>query len=317
MRRLNSPGALDGVLPRHRVRDVEQVRRVDGGADGLKLVHQLVVDVQAPRRVHDHHVEAQGARLADRLRRPPHGVHLPRRVEHAQAGLLAEHGQLPDGRGAAHVGGHHQRVSALPRQPRAQLPRRRRLARTLQPEEQHDARRPRRRGEAAGGVAEQREHLVPDDPHDLLRGREAAQHVLAHGAVAHAVHERLHDLEVDVGLEQRQPDLAQGGFDRGLGQARLSPKGAEHILEARAQGVEHDERSPLPAGSCRARGPRALTPCRANPYRTLPLPKLSIAHLPAPALPHGPCPAQPPARRMRGAGRSRRDARGAADGAMG
>ncbi len=86
--------------------------------------------------------------------------------------------------------------------------------------------------QAAVGVAEQREHLVADDPHDLLRGRQAAQDVLAHGPVAHAVDERLDDLEVDVGLEQRQPDLAQRGLDVGLGQARLAPQGAEDVLQA-------------------------------------------------------------------------------------
>ena len=52
-------------------------------------------------------------------------------------------------------------------------------------------------------VAEQRDHLVADDAHDLLRRRQAPQDVLAHGAVADAVHERLDHLEVDVRLEQR------------------------------------------------------------------------------------------------------------------
>ena len=43
-------GALDRVLPGHRVRDVEQVRRLHRGLDRLQFVHQLVVDVQPALR---------------------------------------------------------------------------------------------------------------------------------------------------------------------------------------------------------------------------------------------------------------------------
>ena len=64
------------------------------------------------------------------------------------------------------------------------------------------------------GVAEERQHLVADDPDDLLRRRQALQDVLLHRPIAHAIDERLDDLEVDVGFEQRQPDLAQRGLDR-------------------------------------------------------------------------------------------------------
>ena len=72
----------------------------------------------------------------------------------------------------------------------------------------------RGRLQAALGVAEQRDHLVADDLDDLLRRREAAEHVLPHRPVANAVDERLDDLEVDVRLEQREADLAQRGLDR-------------------------------------------------------------------------------------------------------
>ena len=65
----------------------------------------------------------------------------------------------------------------------------------------------------AFGVAEERHHLVADDLDDLLRRREAAEHVLPHRPIAHAVDERLDDLEVDVRLEQREPNLAQRGLD--------------------------------------------------------------------------------------------------------
>ena len=91
----------------------------------------------------------------------------------------------------------------------------------------------------AFGVAEQRHHLVADDLDDLLRRRQAAEHVLLHRPVADAVDERLDDLEVDVGFEQRQPDLAQRRLDVLGRQPRFAPQGLEDVLQACAQGLEH------------------------------------------------------------------------------
>src|SRR3954452_8323236 len=56
-------GNLDGVLPRHRVSDVEEVRWVGDALNRDQLVHQVVVDVQTSGRVDDHDVEAQRAGL--------------------------------------------------------------------------------------------------------------------------------------------------------------------------------------------------------------------------------------------------------------
>ena len=92
-----------------------------------------------------------------------------------------------------------------------------------------DARQPALR------VAEQRQHLVAHDAHDLLRGRQALEHVLIDGAIAHPVDERLDDLEVDVGLEERHADLAQRRLDGLLRQASFAAKGAEDSLQSIAE----------------------------------------------------------------------------------
>ena len=97
----------------------------------------------------------------------------------------------------------------------------------------------RRRRQAALGVAEERHHLVADDLDDLLRRRQAAEHVLPHRPVAHAVDERLDDLEVDVGFEQREPNLAQRRLDVLRRQPRLAAQRLENVLEACAEGLEH------------------------------------------------------------------------------
>ena len=103
----------------------------------------------------------------------------PGRIVHANAGLLRDDVQLLNRGRTLDVGRHEQRMLALLRQPRRQLARRRRLAGALQPEQQDDARPLGRRLEAAFGVAEERHHLVADDPDDFLRRRQAAQDVLA------------------------------------------------------------------------------------------------------------------------------------------
>ena len=77
------------------------------------------------------------------------------------------------------------------------------------------------------------------DLHDLLPGGEALQDVLAGRALPHLGDEVLDDLEVDVGLEQREPDLAHRLRDRLLVEAALAAQVAEGVLELVGEGVEH------------------------------------------------------------------------------
>ena len=58
------------------------------------------------------------------------------------------------------------------------------------------------------------------------------EHLLVDRPIAHAIDERLDDLEVDVGLEQRQPDLAQRRLDGLFGEPRLAAKRLEDVLQA-------------------------------------------------------------------------------------
>ena len=61
-------------------------------------------------------------------------------------------------------------------------------------------------------AAERLDHFVADDLDDLLRGRKRGEHFLAHGFFLDVLDELLDDAEMDVGLEQRHADLAQGGL---------------------------------------------------------------------------------------------------------
>ena len=134
---------------------------------------------------------------------------------------------------------------ALFGQPLRQLAGGCRLAGTLKTEQQNDARPFGACLQSAFGVAEQRDHFVSNDLDDLLRRRQAAEHVLPQRPIAHPVDERLDDFEIDVGFEQRQTNLPQRRFDVLRRQPRLAPQGLENVLETIAQRVEH-QRVPVP-----------------------------------------------------------------------
>ena len=67
--------------------------------------------------------------------------------------------------------------------------------------------------------------------HDLLAGTEALQHLLAERPLPHLGDEALDDLEVDIGLEQRQANLTHGARDRRLVEWAAPPEIAERALK--------------------------------------------------------------------------------------
>ena len=87
--------------------------------------------------------------------------------------------------------------------------------------------------------AEQLGELVVDDLHDLLARGEALQHLLAERALAHPLDEAADDLEVDVGLDQREADLAHRARDRLLVEPAALAQVAEDAAEPVGEGVEH------------------------------------------------------------------------------
>ena len=143
--------------------------------------------------------------------------------------LLAQDLELRDGRRPVGVSSNQQRPLAALAQVEGQLGCRGRLARTLQAyEHDHVGRRPRQI--QASRLAQGGDQLLVDDLDHLLGRREALHHLGADTPLADALDKVLDDLKVDVGFQQRQPDLAQGGVNVRLGQ--LAPVGelAEYAL---------------------------------------------------------------------------------------
>ncbi len=70
-----------------------------------------------------------------------------------------------------------------------------------------------------------------DDLDDLLGGREGGGYLLAHGAGADVLDELGDDVEVDVGLEEGEADLAEGVGDVLVGDGALAAEILKGSLE--------------------------------------------------------------------------------------
>ncbi len=182
-------------------------------------------------------------------RRARHRVEVARRVVHPHARLLRHQIQLLDRGRTTHVRGHDDRVLPLLDQPLGQLAGGGRLARALQPEHQNHARRCALAGGRPPCVSPNSASISSRTMRTTCcTGAEALEHLVIDGAITHLVDERLDDLEVDVGFEQRHADFPQGHFHRLRRQAHLSPEVGEDVLEAIAERVEHHTRPPGPPG---------------------------------------------------------------------
>ena len=182
--------------------------------DLRELLHQRLVDVQAPRGVDDQHVLAVARGLLERPAGDVDRVLVGPLLVDRRARLGADLDELLDRRRPVDVAGRdrHRRVVLLA-QHLGQLGRGRRLARALQAGHQHDGGRARREREPGRGAAHQLGQLLVDDLDDLLAGVELLAHLDAQAALLHGRRELLDDLEVDVRLEQREADLAHRAID--------------------------------------------------------------------------------------------------------
>ena len=146
----NGPRNLDGFVKRrrerrrlltgHRVDDEQRLIRPRRRLGRLELTHELFVDVQSTRRVHDDdvHVLLLGLFHAERrhLGRIPVDAH----IKHRHIDLHSQRLQLIDRRRSIHVRGDEQHRLPLLAQRQRQLPARRRLPDPLQTRHQNHRR---------------------------------------------------------------------------------------------------------------------------------------------------------------------------------
>src|SRR5262245_16647559 len=218
---------VDGFLTCHRVEHEQNVRGLRDVADALELVHQLLVHVQAAGGVEDDRV---GVELFDPVADDRDRIAAVFAV-HGNLDLLAELLELVDRRRALQVGGDEAGLPPFLPQQQRELRGGRRLARALEPGEQDHRGRPTGEGELRAAGAHQGRQLVVDDLHDLLARRDALQDLLTERPLPDLSNEVLDDLEVDVGLEQGEPDLAHRARNRLLVELSAPAEITEGALE--------------------------------------------------------------------------------------
>ena len=146
--------------------------------------------------------------------------------------LVTQLHELVDGGGPVDVGGDEERLLPVLAQADGQFGGGRRLSRALKADH-HDDGGPGIEAEVMPLAAERRHELLVHDLHDLLPRIEPGEQVAPDGSVADPRDEVLDDLEVDVGLEQREPDLAQGDVEVALGDLCLATQTICDALQAR------------------------------------------------------------------------------------
>ena len=86
----------------------------------------------------------------------------------------------------------------------------------------------------------------------MLLGGERAQDLLTECACSYVLNEIANDLDIDVGLEQRQADLTQRIFDIALGDPPLAFELLEDAFESIAKSVEHKSEPDTAGTGCGA-----------------------------------------------------------------
>ena len=238
------PGQGDRVLTGEGVGHEQGLGGSDGVAHGGRLGHQFRVLVKAPGGVQDHHVEAF---TAARLHGPPgdrQRLFAEDRGDGRDVGLAAKNGQLLLRRRPEYVErGEQDLLLVAILQPQAQLGARGGLARPLQADHENGHRRLARKIDGGAFATQHFHQMIMDDlDHQLARG-DAAQHLLAHGALADGGDEVLDHGQRHVGLEQRHAHLAQGFRDVGFAEGPTFPEALEDLTQPVGQVVKHCARS--------------------------------------------------------------------------
>ena len=137
------------------------------------------------------------------------------------------------------VGGHEQRFIAPVTQADRKLGCSRRLAGSLETDEQDDGRLMRRSPQGHRFAAQQPHELIIDDRNNLLDWRDTFEHRFPGGSLTDGRYELLDDLEIDVRLEQRQADFPQCLVQIGFADRPAAAQLLKDALELVGERLKH------------------------------------------------------------------------------
>ena len=247
-------GGVDGVLAGHRVGDEQDFGRLEAVSEVGDLGHHVLVDVEPAGGVDD---DGDGADLAGAIEAL--GDDLARRgvgpaVEDLDVELFAERLELIDCGGAIDVGGDQQGLVAGLLAAQGELGGGGGLAGALEADDEDDGGRLGGALEARGLGAEQGDEFVVDDLDQAVERAWGAEQLGGGGASPDGLDVVARDFVVDIGFEQGEADLAEGGVELLFGDAAAAAEGDEDVLELAAEGVEHRHGERLAGGRWRRQG---------------------------------------------------------------
>jgi hypothetical protein len=202
---------------------------MDRRLETLELLHHVVVDLQTASRVDDHDAVAGALGLLDAGLRDPNDVLRIALGIHWDVELRAERFELIDGGGPIDVARHETRRPILGFELSGELGGSGRLFQipgdrpSSRPWAERASLSPSRRSPSIAVSS------VVDDFDELLSWRDGSNLRDADGFLLDSLEEFPSQLEVDVGLEQNAPHLAEAFLDVGLGEHTAA-------AQARAEG---------------------------------------------------------------------------------
>ena len=233
-------GEVDRVLAGQRVGDQQNLVRPRGVADLSHLRHQRLVDMGAARGVEQHDVIALQPRHSLGAPGDRDRVLAQNDRQRVDADLPAQNRELLLRRRALHVERSHQHLAFVAiGKALGDLGGGRRLARALEADQHDRDRRRRVEVDRLRFAAERLDQRIVDDLDHHLAGLDRLDDRRADRPGAGAVDERAHDLERDVGLEKRAPDLAHRRVDVFFREGAAAGQFIQYAGELFGQALEH------------------------------------------------------------------------------
>ena len=175
-------------------------------------------------------------------------------VEDFDVELFAERFELVNCGGAIDVGGDQQGAVAGLLAAQGELGGGGGLAGALEADDEDDGGRLGGALEARGFGPEQGDEFIVDDLDQAVERAWGAEQLGGGGARPDGLDVVARDLVVDIGFEQGEADLAEGGVELLFGDAAAAAEGDEDVLELAAEGVEHRHAERLAGGDGEGRG---------------------------------------------------------------
>src|SRR2546425_3754244 len=229
---------VDRFLAGGGVEHQQNLLRLDQVAKADQFLHERFVNLQTAGGVEDERVAVVGPGKVEGCAGDLQNVRFAPLEENGQLEFLTERFELVHRRRAVNVRRHQQRRAALFLQQPGEFAAGSGFAGTVQANEQR-ASRTAAQVERRVLRAQQSDQLVVDDFDDLLARLNALNDLLADRLFLDSLDEIAGDLEIDIGVQQRHPDLAQRISHVGLGNLSQSAQVPENVLELAAQRIEH------------------------------------------------------------------------------